>query len=251
MIDIICSNCRTAFKVTDDLAGEVFTCSRCQARIAIPAVQYAGGPLSKNPRFDRVLGRPAPIGMEILGLHTQWAADYSNRDLVLFLWSLRHIVLIITAFLLFLHYSANEASAKAAAPFFFWIGVVVLLVSWVQVNRISASLARNMGTRQSSSLLARILAAALLIVTDFRASLPALRTLLLALVVIFSGLGLAADSGSWKNVLPLPSFRHAPLPAPRPIEQAPEEAPPPPPPATAPAPRKPTADDLPLPPPEN
>jgi hypothetical protein len=101
-----------------------------------------------------------------------------------------------------------------------------------------------------------------LVATDFRAALPALRTVFLALLTLIASLSLASQAGRLAYILPVhlvPSFREEPkpTPAPQPLptdlfpnvpadgsSEKPSKPPPPPPPP-------PPEDEKPLPPPED
>jgi hypothetical protein len=243
-ISIICSNCKANFRVPAELAGRVVACPTCQAHLQIPA-SAAPLPVALQPHLERVLGHQSHIFMDVLGLHTNWSEEFSPRDLLLFVLSLRHIFFLAMAFVLFFSYSADAESARTAAPFYFWIGWIVFIAGWIQMDRIARSQSRNIAVG-SSGFGPRIVAAALLPTTDFRAAIPGVRTLVLGMFMLFAGLRLVDDSGTWRSIMPIPSFSSTDSrgyhPHVEPVAPT----------ATAPAaaPAAPTPEDMPLPPPE-
>jgi hypothetical protein len=260
-ISIICSNCNATYNVPPTLAGKTVTCRRCNALLDVP-----GGPGGLRPRvaagdtsYSRVVGRPNPIGLEILGIDVRpLNGEIGTRDILKLLWNCRHIVLFIALIILWTQYGGDRTSAQYAAPFFFFAGIILIIAGWIQMMTTSRNLAANISGNRKSSILPYIASSLVLMTTDFRASLPGLRTIFLGLLTLIVSLSLASKAGRVAYVLPIhlmPSFErqdpkrptHAPLPSAVPGEGAPKTEPKPPPPPPPP----PSEDDKPLPPPED
>ncbi|MCL2648533.1 MAG: hypothetical protein FWD61_16265 [Phycisphaerales bacterium] len=214
--NLICARCKTTIRVRDDVAGEGVICPHCHAKVVAPARAATFAMGNVNERRERVLGKRPPLILDILGVHTQWGgggAEFATRDVVKLVWSLRHVALLLLLLVFFVVYGESRESAMSGAPLFFWLGAILLVVAWVQVNRIAKGLTENLAVRRSKGMLARVLAATLLVVTDFRASLPALRTFFWALCLILAGLHLAATAGAYGNIVPMDWLRMERAPA--------------------------------------
>ncbi|MCL2640378.1 MAG: hypothetical protein FWD53_06000 [Phycisphaerales bacterium] len=160
-------------------------------------------------RVERVLGKQVPLACDILGLHLRFDPESPTQDLLRLLWSLRHIALLFMVLMLFMRFGRSPVTATTGAPLLFWPGVVVVGMAWVQGSRLSA----NLAAQRSPGFLSRAVAMALLVVTEFRSSLPMLRTFFLALCLVFAGLRLAEAAGSYESILPLSWLRMPSKPA--------------------------------------
>jgi hypothetical protein len=258
-ISIICSNCNASYSVPPHLAGKTVTCKRCNALLDVPDERGYRAPVaSGQSSYQRIVGKPNPIALEIIGVNTRLDGEFGTREIFQLLWGLRHVVLLIVLLIFWSHYASSRDTAQFAAPFFFFAGILVILAGWVQLMTISRNIAANLGAA-SAPLVSYIASSFVLIAGDFRAALPAIRTMFLGLVAFIAALALASQAGRIGYVLPLyllPSFNsqqapkeHTPLPTAAPGElfptTAPRKAAPPPPPPPPPV------DDKPLPPPED
>jgi len=259
-ISIVCSNCNTPYTVPPHLAGKTVTCKRCNALLDVPAggvpaggFGYRAAP-SGGSNYDRIVGKPTPIVVEMLGIRTKFDGEMGTKEILSLVWSFRHIVLLAVLLVLWGSYASTARSAEHSAPLFFLGAVVLILGGWAQMSVISRNLMGAIGPR-SASILPHILSSFVLVATDVRAALPALRTIFLGVVALIAAFALASEAGGASYVLPwylMPTFNSGPV-KPRevpsntpPPEPAPEvktqRLPPPPPP--------PPTDEKPLPPPD-
>ena len=155
-------------------------------------------------RVERVLGKQVPLACDILGLHLRFDPESPTQDVLRLLWSLRHIALLFAVLMLFMRFGRSPETATTGAPLLFWPGVIIAGMAWVQGSRLSA----NLAAQRSPGLLSRVVAMVLLVVTDFRTSLPMLRTFFLALCLVFAGLRLSEAAGKgYESILPLSWLR--------------------------------------------
>src|SRR4051812_26997071 len=109
-IDVLCTNCRTAQRLGDEMAGQMVSCPKCKALLRAP-FPHAAGPIAMNARVDRVLGRQVPLAFDVLGLHTAWE-EGAARDWILLVLSLRHVFLLILIIALAFHFSDPPERAE-------------------------------------------------------------------------------------------------------------------------------------------
>jgi hypothetical protein len=257
-ISIICYNCNATYNVPPHLAGKTVTCKRCNAILDVPDERGYHAPVAAGPStYNRIVGKPNPIGLEIVGITTKLDGEFGTREIFQLLWGLRHIALLIALLILWSQFASTPESAQLAAPFFFFAAIASIIAGWVQLMTIARNLAGTSGS--AAPLISHVLSSFVLISSDFRAALPAIRTLFLGIVTFFVSLAIASQAGGISYVLPLhflPGFHkqqtapreYTPLPTEQPDlfpKAAPKATKPPPPPPPPPE------DEKPLPPPED
>src|SRR4051794_13810520 len=110
-ISIVCPNCRSPYNVPDHLAGRTVSCKRCNELIQVPggpgATSYAAAAarqVDSDTPYDRVLGKPTPVFIEALGVHTKFGEQVGGKDVMRLIWSLRHIAYLILLIVLWVKY---------------------------------------------------------------------------------------------------------------------------------------------------
>jgi predicted Zn finger-like uncharacterized protein len=267
-ISIVCTNCRTPYNVPDHLAGRTVSCKRCNELLDVPGPGGGGGgafaaprPIADETPYDRVLGKPTPVFVEVLGIHTKFNDEFGLGDALRLIWSMRHLAFLVILIGLWMKYISPPLEAEMAAPFFFGAGVVIVLASLVQLS----SLARNSKVAvqsRSNQFLSGVISSGLLVTMDPRTAIPALRTFFLGVLTLSAALTIASSAGSWKYIVPIKSFSGmvTPPPAekkpefefgskPGPVEPEQTRTVTPPPPPTPPSP-PPSTQEKPIPPPE-
>ena len=267
-ISIICSRCNTPYTLPATLAGKTVACKKCNAlldvpfpegaRVVMPSLAVGAG----NSRYNRIVGKPPPLIFDIIGVHTRWEEEATTRDVLRLIWSFYHLALLIAVLVLWTLYADSTESALMAAPFFLAGAILFFLIGWLQIRSIGRSIAqaiRGNEGRRGPSFLSHVLSSVLVVISEPRAALPALRTAVLGFVTLLAAFSLACQGGSWTYILPitsLPSFSTpappretmTPTPTPNATQASPAatqrtQPPPPPPP--------PPPDEKPLPPPED
>jgi hypothetical protein len=215
-IHILCPHCKTPFVLGDELANQVFTCTTCEGLIQLPPLPPKPlPPIEMIGTYRRVLGNRPPLILQIFGIFTDWRSDSGAGDVFRFIWSLRHLVLLVGIIVFTFGYTGSPRQAENAAPGFLGATIIFLLWGYLDAIWIARKQEEEEGARPDTVFTTLIIDPVAILVSDYREALPVYRAWGLACCLGFACLCVGQRAGSLNFLIPAPirQYIHTTVPA--------------------------------------